>query len=292
MAEITMVYDASSCSACKGCQVMCKQWNNLPSPTGPLQDQFTGSYQSMPDLNGETRLLMEYRESEGGPLGITWAFSRRSCFHCTDAACVEVCPTGALSYLPNGTVKLDVEKCIGCKYCTSACPFSVPKYREGFGYTNKCHFCFDRQAQGRQPACTQTCPAGALTWWNAEAGEDGVVRDREAALAFAKARVEELKGMGYDKAELYGENEMGGLHMLTIAKYGLEAHGLIRNPKKSAGTEALAWLKPLAGVGAAAVVGGLGLSFITGMGYKRDQMTLEDSLAIDSHGNPVAGKEE
>ena len=282
MAEIAMLFDSSACSGCKGCQIQCKQWNNLPSPTGPLMDQFTVSYQSKPDLDGDTRLLMEYREEEGGPLGIEWAFTRRACFHCTDAACVDVCPTGALNHLPNGTVKLDFDKCIGCKYCTAACPFSVPKYREHQGYTNKCTFCDDRQAQGREPACTQTCPADALNWFE----------DRDEAIAAGDARVEALKAQGFDKAELYGKDQMGGTHLLIVAKYGFEAHGLIRDPKRSGGTEALAWLKPLVGVGAAAVVGGLGLSYALASGYKRPEMTLEDSLALDSNGEPLSGKKE
>ena len=278
--EVALYYDSSLCSACKGCQVQCKQWNNLPSAMGLNANTFTGTYQSKWDLDGDTRLLMEYREEAAEGFDVEWAFTRRACFHCTDAACVDVCPTGALSHLENGTVKVDFDLCIGCKYCTAACPFSVPKYREHQGYMNKCTLCDDRQAQGREPACVQTCPAEALFFG-----------DRAEMIAKGEARVEELKAMGYDKAELYGVTEMGGMHSLMLAKYGFEAHGLIRNPKRSAGTDALGWLKPVVGVGAAAVVGGLGLSFVMNSGYKRDELTLEDSLAVDSLGNPIDKKE-
>jgi formate dehydrogenase iron-sulfur subunit len=82
--------------------------------------------------------------------------------------------------------------------------------------------------------------------------------------------VEQLKTEGFDKAELYGVTEMGGMHSLFVARYGYEAHGLIRDPKPSAVTAAMTWLKPLTGVGVAAVIGGLGLSFLSGIGYKRD----------------------
>jgi formate dehydrogenase beta subunit len=259
MAENAILYDSSMCSACKGCQVQCKQWNNLPSSLGKDTNEFTGSYQSMFDLNGDTRLLIEFRE-EDTEKGIEWSFMRRACFHCTDAACVPVCPTGALTKLEDGTVKLDNAKCTGCMYCTAACPFEVPKYRENFNVTNKCTLCDDRVIQGRKPACVQTCPASALQFG-----------PREDMIAAAKARIDVIKAEGFDKAELYGETEMGGMHVLSIAKYGLEAHGLIRDPKASSITDIMNLLKPVTGVATVAVVAGLGLSFLTGIGYKRDE---------------------
>jgi len=274
MTESAILYDSSKCSACKGCQIQCKQWNMLPSPLAKNEYEFTGSYQSMADLNGDTRILMEFREKDTDN-GIEWAFSRRACFHCSEPACMEVCPVGAISQLENGTVKLDSTKCIGCKYCTAACPFDVPKYRENFGVSNKCTMCDDRVAQGREPACVKTCPAHAMTFG-----------PRDEMLSIAKARVAELKAEGFDKAELYGETEMGGMHSLFVAKYGLEAHGLIRDPKKSDIISLIQLAKPLAGIGVAAVVGGLGLSFLTGIGYKRD------ALPDDAPTSDVAKEEE
>lgn len=261
MAENAILYDSSKCSACKGCQVQCKQWNGMPSALGKDEYEFTGSYQSMPDLNGDTRLLIQFDE-KATDKGIEWAFSRRACFHCTEPACMDVCPVGAISKSDDGTVKLDSAKCVGCKYCTAACPFEVPKFRENFGVSNKCTLCDDRVAQGREPACVQTCPAAALSFG-----------PRAEQIAAGKARVEELKAEGYDKAELYGETEMGGMHSLFVAKYGLETHGLVRDPKKLPITSLMSILKPVAGLGVAAVLGGLGLSFVTGMGYKRDELT-------------------
>ncbi|MBE0417939.1 MAG: 4Fe-4S binding protein [Coriobacteriia bacterium] len=270
MAENAILYDASKCSACKGCQVQCKQWNMMPSGLGKDENEFTGSYQSMPDLNGDTRLLIEFHEEAAGD-GIQWAFSRRACFHCTEPTCMEVCPVGAISQLDDGTVKLDNTKCVGCKYCTAACPFEVPKYRENFNVSNKCTLCDDRVAQGREPACVKTCPAAALSFG-----------PRDEVLAAGKARVEELRTAGYDKAELYGETEMGGMHSLFVAQYGLEAHGLVRDPKRPDAVALFSLIKPLAGLGVAAVVGGLGLSFLTGIGYDRDELTAESASAYDA----------
>jgi formate dehydrogenase beta subunit len=264
MAENAILYDSSKCSACKGCQVQCKQWNMLPSSLGKDENEFTGTYQSMPALTGDTRLLITFDEQDTAS-GIEWAFMRKACFHCTEPACMEVCPKDAITKQEDGTVKLDSTKCIGCKYCNAACPFEVPKFREAFNVSNKCTLCADRVEQGRKPACVTTCPAAALAFGS-----------REEMLAAGKARVEELKAEGFGDAELYGETEMGGMHVLSIAKYGLEAHGLIRDPKAPDSVGLLGIMKPLVLLGAAATVGGLGLSFLGGLGYKVSE---QDKLA-------------
>ncbi|MFA5844389.1 MAG: 4Fe-4S dicluster domain-containing protein [Coriobacteriia bacterium] len=258
MAENAILYDSSKCSACKGCSVQCKQWNMLPSSLVKDGYEFTGSYQSMSDLNGDTRLLIEFRE-EDTTSGIEWAFSRRACFHCTNAACAEACPVGAISKLDDGTVNLDRAKCVGCKYCNAACPFGVPKFRGELGVSNKCTLCNDRTARGLLPACVKTCPAHALSYG-----------PRADMIAAGKKRVEDLQAEGFDKAELYGESEMGGMHSLFVAKFGLDAHGLVRDPKAPDSIALWHLLKPLTGLGVAAVFGGLGISFLTGIGYKRD----------------------
>jgi len=264
MTESAILYDSSKCSACKGCQVQCKQWNMLPSPLGKNVDEYTGTYQSMSALNGDTRLLITFNE-KATDKGVEWAFMRKACYHCTDPACLLVCPVGAISKLDNGTVKLDKTKCIGCKYCTAACPFSVPKYRPNFGVSNKCTLCDDRVAKGLTPACVKTCPAHALFYG-----------PRTEMLTQGKARVAALKAEGFDKAELYGETEMGGLHVLSVAKFGLEAHGLIRNPVIPESVQLFGVMKPIVGLGALALAGGLGISFLTGLGYK---VSDQDELA-------------
>lgn len=269
MAETAILYDSSKCSACKGCQVQCKQWNQLPSSTVKNGNQFTGSYQSMSALNGDTRLMITFDE-KATDKGVEWAFMRKACFHCTDPACLPVCPKSAISKLENGTVKLDRTKCIGCKYCNAACPFEVPKYRPNFGVSNKCTLCDDRVDHGLKPACVTTCPAEALSFG-----------PRADMVAAGKARVEELKTAGFTKAELYGETEMGGMHVLSVAKYGLEAHGLIRDPRIPETVSIFGLMRPILAVGAAVLAGGLGLSFLGGLDYK---VSDQDKLAKDNKG--------
>ncbi len=266
--EMAMYFDSSKCTACKGCQVACKQWNTLYSPLGMNEQEFTGSYQSPLDLNGQTRLVMTFNEKETNNKikPVAWAFGRRSCFHCSDPACVEICPSGCLQKQENGMVTVNAEVCISCKYCEQACPFDVPKYDEfNKGKVDKCTMCYERLENGKVPACVQTCQPEALQFG-----------PREEMLEKAHKRVEWLKAKGFDKAEVYGEHEMGGLHVIQVCKYGHEAHGLPTNPQKSAMVTLGSLATPATGLAVAATVGGLALSFIAGMGYRRKQVGIEE----------------
>lgn len=264
MAETAIKYDSSKCTACKGCQVACKQWNQLSAPLVANEYEFTKSFQSPLDLSPNTWLIINFSEVDK-EIGIEWNFMRNSCFHCTEAACEQACPVGAITHKDNGAVVIDEEKCIGCRYCVASCPFSVPRWDQARNKTFKCWQCFDRTSAERAPACVSTCPTGALEFG-----------DRADMLAAARERVAELKGLGFADAELYGENELGGLHTIVVAQRGLEAHGLKRDPKIGI-TDFWQFLKPLGGIAAVATVGGLGFSYFMARNYKRDTMVLDDA---------------
>jgi len=251
MAQKGILYDATKCTACRGCQAACKQWHNLPGE----ETSNWGSYQNPRDLSVDTWLLMEFREvGENGDL--KWLFSRRSCLHCTDAACVKVCPTGALYYHPLGFVSVDQGMCTSCGYCVEFCPFDVPRLdinrASGLGSRiEKCTACttpgLDRIDNGYEPACVKACPPKALRYDN-----------WEDMVSLGKARVLELKAEGHADARLYGETEVGGTHVLYVLDDLPENYGLPADPKVPAA--ATAWqdvLKPL-GYAAAGIVG-LGL---------------------------------
>ena len=263
MAETAILYDSSKCTACKGCQVACKQWNQLPSPLTNDEYTYTESFQAPLDLAPNTWLIINFRE-EDKEIGIDWNFMRNSCFHCTEAACEMACPVGAISHKDNGAVVIDQEKCIGCRYCVAACPFSVPRWDEAKNQTFKCWQCFDRTSAESQPACVSTCPTGALEYG-----------DRADMLGIARERVDQLKAAGYNKAEMYGEKELGGLHTIVVAQRGLEAHGLIRDPKIGV-TDFWQFLKPLGGLGIAATTAGLGFSYLMALGYKRGEYSYDE----------------
>jgi len=214
MEKIAMLYDSSKCTACRGCQVACKQWNDLQaSKTINL-----GSYENPPDLAANTWTRITFTEVEKGDK-VEWLFLKRGCMHCTEAACVEVCPTNALKRHPLGMVTVERELCNGCGYCTQFCPFHIPRLDaeilSGAGKSYKCNMCQERITNGEQPACVKTCPPGAMSF-----GE------RSAMVAKGQARVEYLKAHGFPNANLYGANLLGGLGRMYVlleppAVYGL-----------------------------------------------------------------------
>lgn len=274
--ELAILFDTSRCTACRGCQVACKMWNNLPSPIEKNASHLEGSYQSPQDINGDTRLIITFHEEEGGPKGVKWAFGRRSCQHCTNPGCMEICPSGAISKDPDtGMVTVDQERCVGCQYCSTACPFDVPRYQPSDGKMNKCTGCPDRIAHGLAPACVTTCQPGALQFGT-----------REEMLALANERLEYLYGKGFEDAVIYGETEMGGLHVIQVLKYGVTAHGQVENPQVNPVTDAINIMKPVVGVAAGATVVGLAAMFMRGIGYKRDEMAYneqtQDTLDVET----------
>ena len=171
MTEMAILFDSSRCTGCRGCQVACKCWNDLPSePTAenPYDSvNWDGKFTHPADLNSCTRLIMTFEdfEDEKSQKRVGWAFGRRACQHCTNAGCVNMCPAGALyKDEETGMVTYDQDKCIGCQNCSAACPYDVPRYEDRGGKTviNKCSGCVDRIAQGMMPACVTTCQPGAL----------------------------------------------------------------------------------------------------------------------------------
>jgi len=270
--EVAMLFDSSHCTGCRGCQVACKQWNVLPASLelNANEKNFNGTYQGPLDLNGDTRLIMTFDEKPSGDKfhPVNWSIGRRSCYHCTDAGCVKACSSGALSKDERGVVKLDTDKCNGCTFCQAACPFDVPRFRPMDGRIDKCTLCIDRLDNGGIPACVKTCQPEALRF--------GL---REEMLKKAHERVEFLKKKGFTKAEVYGENECGGLHVIHVCAYGHEAYGLPTDPKPKAVLNGIDIIKPVTAVGTAAVIGALAVSFLANLGYRRKEVTLEEAKA-------------
>ncbi len=246
-----ILFDATKCTACRGCQVACKSWNEREAVKTTCQ----GTIENPSDLSSDTWIKMKFTEvSKNGNGAIDWLFTRRSCMHCTEAACVKVCPSGALSHHELGFVDYDKGKCTGCGYCVEACPFKVPK-TDGSDVTAvrkaaKCLFCRDRVTNGLKPACVTTCPTGALQF-----------DDRDKLVELGKDRVEEIRG-SYQNANLYGEKELDGLHVMYVLPYSPEIHGLPADPKVPTAAEARDILKWV-GVGAVgAVIAGLAMNFL------------------------------
>lgn len=247
MAEKAILFDTTKCMACRACQVACKQWNELEGERTTNR----GSYENPPDLSSQTWVKLSFIETERqGKLD--WLFARRACMHCTDAACVKVCPTKAVYHHELGMVAYDKAKCSGCGYCADFCPFKIPRMTRnlvtGIGKMDKCTMCtspgLDRVAAGYTPACVKTCPPGAL-----------VYGDRGDLVLDGRKRVEALKTKGSSRAYLFGDKELNGLHVMYVLDDAPEVYSLPANPQVPATAAVWKGVVQPAGV----VLGGLTL---------------------------------
>jgi len=263
MAEKAILYDATKCTACRGCQAACKQWNEndeyIPTEENSINSRNWGSYENPPDLSPQTWLKMRFTEVETDGK-VRWLFTRQACMHCTDAACVKVCPNGTLYHHELGFVAYNKDTCTGCGYCIDACPFDIPRSTRnlvtGIAKADKCTFCttmgLDRINEGMEPSCVKTCPPKALQYG-----------DRDTLVAEGKKRVQALIAKGYDNAYLYGENELDGLHVLYVLEDTPDVYGLPVNPKVPA--TAIVWkdaIQPLGWVLGGLTILGLGINYI------------------------------
>ena len=144
-------FDQTMCTGCKACQIACKDKHDLP-------------------VGVNWRRVAEYSGGEWQTQGDTFTpnvyayYVSMACNHCEDAVCQKVCPTTAMSRREDGTVYVDATKCVGCRYCEWACPYSAPQFNADKGVMTKCDLCYDYRQTGQDPACVSACPSRALFW--------------------------------------------------------------------------------------------------------------------------------
>jgi len=192
--------DTTLCTACRGCQVACKQWHDLPAEKTINR----GTFENPPDLSFITYKVVRMREQViNGKLN--WLFFPEQCRHCIEAPCLETAgdpsaiyrddKTGAIIFTAN-TKYLNADEII------EACPYNIPR-KAPDGTLAKCDMCIDRVENGLPPACVQTCPTGAMNFG-----------DRDEMLALAKKRLGEVKKK-YPKAMLIDEDTVSVIYLVA-----------------------------------------------------------------------------
>ena len=200
--------DTSVCIGCKACEVACKEWNSVPEDglmlTGMSYDNTAGlgadTWRHVAFIEQPRRLAEQVTEAGSGGDAIRWLMSSDVCKHCTHAACLDVCPTGALMRTEFGTVVVQEDICNGCGYCVPACPYGVIDQRKDDGRVWKCTLCYDRLGVGAEPACAKACPTDSIQF-----GTVDELRER------ADARLDQLHEAGVTDARLYGRDPGDGV---------------------------------------------------------------------------------
>jgi formate dehydrogenase iron-sulfur subunit len=239
--------DTSLCIGCKACEVACKEWNRVPEDPAP----WTGdSYDNTRALGADTWRHVAFVEQTvqiGDGDGLRWLMASDVCKHCTDAACLDVCPTGALFRTEFGTVVVQQDVCNGCGYCVPACPFGVIERREEDGRAWKCTLCYDRLKDDLEPACAKACPTESIQF-----GELDELHER------AEKRLETLVAAGQDDARLYladADDGVGGAGAFFLLLDEPEVYGLPPDPVAT--TRDLGSVWAAAGAAALALAGGI-----------------------------------
>ena len=178
-----MVQDLAKCDGCGKCTVACSRMHHIP-----------------PDRQWIPVLVLRDAQLEAP------YYFPRPCFHCDDPPCTKVCPVNATYKTEDGTVLIDNDRCIGCRFCIAACPYGVrcfnwgppansdDELKRGFspewgyprkiGTVEKCDFCPDMAAIGQLPACASGCPMGVIYF--GDENEDAVTNALGETLRLSK----------------------------------------------------------------------------------------------------------
>ncbi len=273
--------DMTKCTGCRGCQVACKQWNQLQAEETEF---FSGEgYQNPPAMSEYTFTRIKFRDYQKNGQN-EFAFYKEMCMHCNEPACASVCPVGAFEKSAEGPVVYKADRCIGCRFCMVACPFGVPKYEwsKALPLVKKCTGCYSRVKEGFQPACATTCPT-AITYG-----------PRHEMIKEAERRLAEYPDRYIQK--VYGKDEAGGTSVIYLTSLPFDDLGF--KPVTTRSLPGYTWQALRLVPGIFLTVGG-GLSAISWFNHRRERIKQEqeegpgrDTAATATAETIDAGKED
>ena len=208
--------DTTLCTGCRGCQIACKQWNQLPA----TKTENRGSFQNPADLSFYTYKLVRFSEDVGGDGKPVWYFFPDQCRHCVEPPCKEIPEDPEaiiIDQLTGAVLYTDKLKKTNAEDVKDSCPYNIPRAQKGSGYIAKCTMCVERVHNGLLPACVKTCPTGAMNFG-----------DRDKMVAMANERLAEAKSK-FPKASVTGLEDVRVFYLLADepAKYHEYAHSAV-----------------------------------------------------------------
>jgi tetrathionate reductase subunit B len=204
MTRWSIILDLDKCIGCHACTIACKTQNNTPMGIDWPYVQPVGDPKSW---GGEGIPIGEFPN-----LSLFWL--PVLCMHCGNPPCVAQCPAHALTKRDDGIVLFDKDRCIGCRMCSWACPYDIPRYSPDDGTIEKCHLCYYRIDEGKLPACVEACVYGARIFGDLEDP------DSEASKVLARKKGRQaLPEFGTDPSIRYvGPNKEGMFWHLPLEK--------------------------------------------------------------------------
>ena len=209
--------DTSRCTACRGCQIACKEWNELPANATKQR----GSHQNPPDLNPYNYKVVRFSERIEGTT-VRWNFFPDQCRHCIEPPCyhegaklvtdaiIHDAETGAVIYTDK-TKKISAD---GFEIIRDSCPYDIPRRNPKTGAIVKCTMCHERVVRGLLPACVKVCPTGAMNF-----GE------REKMLDLAQQRLAAVR-KEYPQALLADADDVSVIYLLTDEPQNYHKHSV------------------------------------------------------------------